>query len=66
MYKLDRNSFKIQTFQEAASYTNEYKHLSINERLRIAFYLNSVAFHFDINHPPKMDRTVFEKRKHNS
>lgn len=33
------------------------------QRLEAAFYLNSVAFNFDINNPPKMDRTVFSMRK---
>lgn len=33
------------------------------QRLEVAFYLNSVAFNFDINNPPKMDRTVFSMRK---
>lgn len=36
------------------------------ERLEAAFYLNSVAYNFDINNPPKMDRTVFSMRKNNN
>ncbi len=35
---------------------------SLEERLRAANYLNSVAYNFDINDPPKMDRTYFRMR----
>ena len=37
---------------------------TLAERLRVAMYLNSVAFNFDINNPPRMDRTVFSCRAH--
>ena len=56
-FKLDRNSFKGQTRQEAANHAANYKKLSWQERLKIAGYLNSVAYNFDINNPPRMDRT---------
>jgi hypothetical protein len=65
MYKLDRNSFKQQSFQEAAVHAGTYKKLSVTERLRIAFYLISVAYQFNMNNPPRMDKTIFEKRRHN-
>lgn len=35
------------------------------ERLRQAYYLISVAYGFDINNPPKLDRTIFSSRKFN-
>lgn len=41
-----------------------YKDKSYRERLEIVFYLNSVAYNFDRNNPPKMDRTFFSVRKH--
>ena len=63
MFKLDRTAFRKQSFEEAANYTTAYKKLTVNERLRIAYYLNSIAYNFDINYPPKMDKTVFEIRK---
>lgn len=64
MYKLDRTVFKAQTAQEAADTSSYSKKLTMKERLKIAFYLNSIAFNFDINNPPKMDKTVYSERKH--
>jgi hypothetical protein len=61
-YQFDRTSFKAQSFQEeqkSKSFSNE----NITERLRVSFYLNSIAYNFDINHPPKMDKSVFSMRK---
>jgi hypothetical protein len=34
------------------------------ERLAAAFYLNSIAFQFDLSNPPRLDRTAFAMRKH--
>jgi hypothetical protein len=61
-YKLDRTAFKAQTVEEASNHADYYKSLSWLERLKIAAYLNSVAFNYDINHPPKMDKTLFKAR----
>ncbi|MFM7222415.1 MAG: hypothetical protein ACKO33_08120 [Bacteroidota bacterium] len=58
-FKLDRTAFKVQTQQEAANHAAIYKKLSWQERLKIADYLNSVAYNFDLQNPPKMDRTKF-------
>ena len=58
-FKLDRTAFKGQTQKEAANLAVIYKKLSWQERLKIAEYLNSVAYNFDINNPPRMDRTKF-------
>ena len=44
-YRLGRNQFKAQTAQEAPkSQAAYYKSLTWRERLRIADYLNSVAY----------------------
>ena len=58
-FKLDRTAFKGQTQQEASNHAAIYKNLSWQERLKIAEYLNSVAYNYDINNPPRMDRTKF-------
>jgi hypothetical protein len=58
-FKLDRTAFKGQTQKEAANHAVVYKKLSWQERLKIAEYLNSVAYNYDINNPPRMDRTKF-------
>ena len=64
-FKLERSVFKAQTVEEAANHSEYYKILTWQERLRIAFYLNSVAFNYDINNPPKMDKTKFMTRSRN-
>lgn len=64
MYKLDRTAFKIQTVEEASSHGKYWKTKTPEERLRAAFYLNSVAYNFDLNNPPRLDRTCYHERKH--
>ena len=62
-YRLDRTAFKAQTAEEAVkSEAAYYKTLTWQERLRIANYLNSVAYNYPENDPPKVDRTVFGAR----
>lgn len=64
MFRLDKTAFKAHTFKEAAaSHAAYYKTLTWQERLRIAMYLNSVAFNFSLDNPPKMDRTAFKAGK---
>lgn len=48
--------------KEAASHASEYKKLSWQDRLKVAAYLNSVAYKFDLNNPPQMDRTKFSAK----
>jgi hypothetical protein len=61
-FSFDKTAFKAQTFKEEQKTKNFQDNTAI-ERLEISFYLNSVAFGFDINNPPKMDRTFFSMRK---
>jgi hypothetical protein len=58
-FKLDRTAFKPQTMAEAANHGDFYKKLTWQERLSITAFLNSVAFRFDPNHPPRMNRSSF-------
>ncbi|MGN6177565.1 MAG: hypothetical protein ACTHNW_00175 [Mucilaginibacter sp.] len=61
--RLDRTAFKAQTAEEATkSQAAYYKTLTWQERLRIANYLNSVAYNYPENDPPKVDRTAFSMR----
>lgn len=53
----------MQSFHEADMQHAYWQTKSPTERLQAAFYLISVAYDFNINHPPKMDRTVFGMRK---
>ena len=57
---LDRTAFHAGTHEEAEVHHRQNQ----PERLRVAMDLNSVAFNFDINNPPRMDRTVFSCRAH--
>jgi hypothetical protein len=59
-YRLDRTAFKAQTAAEASNNAAYYKKLTWQERLRIANYLNSVAYNYPENDPPKLDRTYFK------
>jgi hypothetical protein len=61
-YRLDRSAFRAQSLKEAAEHSKYYKKLSWNERLSVTFYLNSIAFGFDRNNPPKLDRSSFSAR----
>ena len=62
MDKFDRTVFKAMTAEEANKEMQNHQHLSMKERLQLTMYLNSIAFNFPINNPPKLDRTVFEAR----
>ena len=62
-YKLDKSSFSAMTLKEADDEMNNYKNETWQERLRIANYLNSIAFQFPLNNPPRMDKLHFEMRK---
>jgi hypothetical protein len=61
-FKLDRTAFKAHTSKEAANHAGAYKNLSWQERLKIAAYLISVAYNFDFNNPPRIDRTKFSAK----
>jgi len=66
MYRLDRTAFKAHTAEEATkSHAAYYRTLTWQERLRIANYLNSIAFNFPEHNPPKLDRTKFSARSRN-
>jgi hypothetical protein len=62
-YRLDRTAFKAQTVEEATkSEAVYYRNLTWQERLRIANYLNSIAYNYPENEPPKLDKTAFKIR----
>jgi len=61
-FRLDRTAFKAQTAEEASDHATYYRSLTWQERLRIANYLNSVAYNYPENQPPKLDKTAFSVR----
>jgi hypothetical protein len=58
-YRLDRSIFKAQSAEKAADHASYYKKLSWQERLRVALYLNSIAYNYPENTPPRLDKTKF-------
>jgi hypothetical protein len=63
-YRLDRPTFKAQTANEAVkSQAAYYRSLTWQEKLHIANYLNSVAYNYSENEPPKMDKTAFKIKR---
>ncbi len=61
-YKLDRTAFKMHHTKDAVNNFSYWKSHSLAERLRAANYLNSVAYNYPENDPPKLDRTYFKMR----
>ena len=61
-YRVDRTAFKAQTAEEASNHASYYIQLSWQERLRIANYLNSIAYNYPVDNPPHLDRTKFSVR----
>ena len=61
-YRLDRNAFKGQTFEEVSNHAGYYKTLTWQDRLRVTAYLNSVAFNYPENQPPRLDKSKFKAR----
>jgi hypothetical protein len=62
--EFDKTAFEMRSSKEMKPAINYWKDKTPEERLEAACYLNSVAYNFDINNPPKMDKTVFSMRKH--
>ena len=62
-YRLDKNAFKTRSFEEADNYMRDYRNYDWKERLKIALYLTSIAYNFDINNPPRIDKPVFKMTK---
>lgn len=61
--RLDRTAFRAGSFAEAEAYYRTYWHAATpTERLRAAHYLISIAYGFDLQAPPRLDRTVFRIR----
>ena len=64
MYRLDKSYGKAQSFKEADNNREYWLQKDTKERLQAAWYLISCAYQFDLDNPPRLDRTVFSMRKH--
>lgn len=65
-YRMDKTAFRVQTFEEADDAMRDYRNCTFRERLHIYWYLTGIAYKFDLNNPPRMDKTAFGIRKHQS
>ena len=65
-YKLDRNYGKAQTLKEADNYQEYWLQKDVSERLSAAWYLICISNGYSIDNPPKLDKTIFGMRKHQS
>ncbi len=61
-FRLDRTSFRAMTMEEADKAMTDYTDCTWQERFKIANYLNSVAYNYPLNNPPKMDKTICTPR----
>ena len=61
-YRLDKTSFHMYHTKEGRNNYNYWKSQSLQERLRAANYLNSVAYNFPVNDPPRLDKEYFKMR----
>lgn len=62
--RLDRTAHHAGTHEQAAQYHARHQLASVAERLRAAAYLNSVACGYDLDNPPRLNRTAFATRRH--
>ncbi len=62
-YRLDRSSFKINTFKEAANQYEYWSQKPLEELLKASWYLTSVAYSFDLENEPRLDRSLFSMKK---
>lgn len=62
---MDKTAFSMFKKENEPTDFEYWQSKTIAERLRAAAYLNSIAYNYDINNPPRMDKTIFsiEKRK---
>lgn len=60
MFKFDRTAFKAITADQADKEMRTYKDISVAQSLKIAMYLNSIAFNFPLFSPHKIDRKAFK------
>lgn len=65
-YRMDKTAFTVRSFEEADDAMRDYSSHTPRERLHIYWYLTSIAYKFDLNDPPKMDKTVFSMKKRES
>lgn len=61
--KMDKSKFSAFNKKNEPNDLEFWKTKTIKERIDAACYLISVAYNFDVNNPPKVDRTIFSMGK---
>ena len=62
-FKIDRTVFSAEKMSEQKNEKAYWLSKPVSERLQAAMYLQSIAYKFDLNNLPRMDKTVFSKEK---
>ena len=62
-FKFDRTVFSAEKMSEQKKDKTYWLSRPPIERFQAAMYLNSIAYKFDLNNLPKMDKTVFSMEK---
>ncbi len=66
MYRLYKSAFKKQNFEEAGNTREYWMKQPAAKRFRAAWHLTCAACGIDPENTPKMDKTVFSKRRHDA
>ena len=61
-YQLHWATYHIQKAKLCGNEGRYFRTLTWQDRLRIANYLNSIAYNYSEDNPPKMDKTAFSDR----
>ena len=62
MLKLDRTAHRAGNIKDKIKESDFYKGMSLDQIAEIFTYLQSVAYNYPINQPPRMDKTVHYSR----
>jgi len=62
MFKLDRNFHRTYNQHTKQRELDNYAGMSFEEKVKVFVYLQSVAYNYKIESPPKMDRTIHSYR----
>ena len=62
MFRLDKSAHKVYNLQQQQKESANYSDFSIEEKFKVFVYLQSIAYNFKIENPPKMDKTIHSTR----
>jgi len=63
-FRFDRSAFSMRSHAQTEQHNFEYwKGRSVAERFAAAAYLNSIAYRYPYDSPPRIDKTVHQARK---